>query len=49
MRRRLPAHGVYPSFIHYPGGPQGGYFRFVVSSEHSQRQLDDLLAGLRED
>jgi 7-keto-8-aminopelargonate synthetase-like enzyme len=49
MRRRLLAHGVFPSFIHYPGGPQGGYFRFVVSSEHSRRQLDDLLAGLRGD
>jgi 7-keto-8-aminopelargonate synthetase-like enzyme len=47
MRQRLLAHGVFPSFIRYPGGPQGGYFRFVVSSEHSQPQLDDLLGGLR--
>jgi 7-keto-8-aminopelargonate synthetase-like enzyme len=47
LRRRLLAHGVFPSFIRYPGGPVDGYFRFVVSSEHSQRQLDDLLAGLR--
>jgi len=47
MRRRLLAHGVYPSFIRYPGGPADGYFRFVVSSEHSKGQLDDLLAGLR--
>ena len=46
MRRRLLAHGVYPSFIRYPRGPVDGYFRFVASSEHSQRQLDDLLAGL---
>jgi len=46
MRRRLLAHGVFPSFIRYPGGPEGGYFRFVVSSEHSQAQLDDLLGGL---
>jgi 7-keto-8-aminopelargonate synthetase-like enzyme len=47
MRRRLLAHQVYPSFIRYPGGPQDGYFRFVVSSEHSEGQLDDLLDGLR--
>jgi 7-keto-8-aminopelargonate synthetase-like enzyme len=46
MRKRLLSHGVFPSFIRYPGGPQGGYFRFVVSSEHSQKQLDDLLEGL---
>ncbi|HEY3860878.1 MAG TPA: pyridoxal phosphate-dependent aminotransferase family protein [Verrucomicrobiae bacterium] len=46
-RRHLLAHGVFPSFIRYPGGPAGGYFRFVVSSEHSQKQLDDLLAALR--
>jgi len=46
MRQRLLAHGVYPSFIRYPGGPKGGYFRFVISSEHSQEQLDDLLGGL---
>jgi 8-amino-7-oxononanoate synthase len=46
MRKRLLSRGVFPSFIHYPGGPKGGYFRFVISSEHSQKQLDDLLAGL---
>ena len=46
MRQRLLSHGVFPSFIRYPGGPKSGYFRFVVSSEHSQPQLDDLLAGL---
>jgi 8-amino-7-oxononanoate synthase len=47
MKRRLLARKVYPSFIRYPGGPEGGYFRFVLSSEHSQRQLDDLLEGLK--
>jgi 7-keto-8-aminopelargonate synthetase-like enzyme len=49
MRRRLIAHRVFPSFIRYPGGPPDGYFRFVVSSEHSLRQLDDLLGGLQGD
>ena len=46
IKRRLIAHGVFPSFVKYPGGPAGGYFRFVISSEHSKRQLDDLLAAL---
>jgi 7-keto-8-aminopelargonate synthetase-like enzyme len=47
MRKHLLARGVFPSFIRYPGGPEGGYFRFVLSSEHSQQQLDDLLDGLK--
>jgi 7-keto-8-aminopelargonate synthetase-like enzyme len=47
IRRRLLANGVFPSFIHYPGGPVGGYFRFAISSEHSRGQLDDLLTGLK--
>jgi 7-keto-8-aminopelargonate synthetase-like enzyme len=47
MRKRLLARGVFPSFIRYPGGPADGYFRFVLSSEHTRQQLDDLLEGLR--
>jgi 8-amino-7-oxononanoate synthase len=46
MRNRLLSHRVFPSFIRYPGGPETGYYRFVISSEHSQKQLDDLLGGL---
>lgn len=38
---------VFPSFIKYPGGPENGYFRFVISSEHSPQQLDALVASLR--
>ena len=48
LRRRLLASGIYPSFIRYPGGPAGGNFRFVISSEHTRRQvarLADALAG----
>ena len=45
LRRSLIGHGVYPSFVEYPGGPAGGYFRFVISSEHSKRQLEDLVAA----
>jgi 7-keto-8-aminopelargonate synthetase-like enzyme len=47
LRRHLLERGVFPSFIRYPGGPEGGYYRFVISSEHSREQLDDLLEGLR--
>jgi len=46
MRQNLLSHDVFPSFIRYPGGPDGGYFRFVISSEHTREQLDALLAGL---
>jgi 7-keto-8-aminopelargonate synthetase-like enzyme len=46
LRKQLLSHGVFPSFIRYQGGPKEGYFRFVISSEHSRRQLDDLLGGL---
>jgi glycine C-acetyltransferase/8-amino-7-oxononanoate synthase len=38
---------IYPPFIKYPGGPVNGYFRFVISSEHSRKQLDNLLEVLR--
>ena len=46
LKRGLVAHGVYPSLIAYPGGPASGYFRFAISSEHSRRQLDALIAAL---
>ncbi len=46
LRRRLIAARIFPSFIQYPGGPAGGYFRFVISSEHGGEQLDNLLRVL---
>lgn len=46
LRRQLLAHRVYPSFVKYPGGPSGGYFRFVISSEHTRKELNRLLASL---
>jgi 7-keto-8-aminopelargonate synthetase-like enzyme len=49
LRKRLLSHNVFPSFIRYPGGPEDGYFRFVISSEHSREQLDDLTASLCEE
>ncbi len=46
LRKRLLAAGIYPSFIKYPGGPAGGYFRFVISSEHNRAQLNQLVNAL---
>ena len=46
LRRALLAAGIFPSFINYQGGPADGYFRFVISSEHSQRQLEQLVRVL---
>lgn len=47
LNRRLKSAHVYPPFIHYPGGPASGYFRFVISSEHSDRQIAGLCAVLQ--
>ena len=41
-RRALLAAGIYPSFFRYPGGPAAGCYRFVISSEHSRKQFDQL-------
>jgi 7-keto-8-aminopelargonate synthetase-like enzyme len=46
LQRRLLSRHVFPSFIHYQGGPPTGFFRFALSSEHTRRQLDDLLGAL---
>jgi len=47
LRRALLAAGIFPSFINYHG-PNDGYFRFVISSEHSQRQLEQLVGVLEQ-
>lgn len=48
LQRALLAAGIYPSWIHYPGGPPQGYFRFALSSEHSSTELDRLCGVLIE-
>jgi 7-keto-8-aminopelargonate synthetase-like enzyme len=48
LQRALLAAGIYPPFLKYPGGPPHGYFRFVISSEHTRPQLDGLLKVLRQ-
>jgi 7-keto-8-aminopelargonate synthetase-like enzyme len=46
LKDALLRTAIYPPFIHYPGGLSSGYFRFVISSEHSREQLDNLATVL---
>jgi 7-keto-8-aminopelargonate synthetase-like enzyme len=46
LKAALLSAGIYPPFLKYPGGPTSGYFRFVISSEHTRKQLDALLRVL---
>jgi 7-keto-8-aminopelargonate synthetase-like enzyme len=34
LQKALVKAGIEPPFIHYPGGPEGGLFRFSLSSSH---------------
>jgi 7-keto-8-aminopelargonate synthetase-like enzyme len=40
---------ILPTYVEYPGGPEQGYFRFAISSEHTPAQLEDLLQALMTD
>ncbi len=42
LRTALLSAKILPPFLRYPGSPAGGYFRFVISSEHTPPQLDAL-------
>jgi 7-keto-8-aminopelargonate synthetase-like enzyme len=46
LRRALFAADIYPPYINYLGGPRHAYFRFVISSEHTPEQLDNLVKVL---
>jgi 8-amino-7-oxononanoate synthase len=43
LKQNLLRAGIYPSWMDYPGGPLGGHFRFVISSGHQRRELDQLI------
>jgi 8-amino-7-oxononanoate synthase len=43
LSRQLLGADIYPPFLKYPNGPAGGYFRFVISSEHTRAQLHALI------
>ena len=44
LTTRLLAAGMYPPFLKYGGAT--GIFRFVIASEHTRAQLDNLIAVL---
>ncbi len=46
LRRALLAAGILACLTRYPGGPAKGYYRFVISSEHTREQLNALIAVL---
>jgi len=46
LKRALRGEGVFPSLIRYSGGPAEGYFRFMISNEHTTPQLDALVSGI---
>jgi 7-keto-8-aminopelargonate synthetase-like enzyme len=47
IRERLLGNRIYPCFVRYPGGPKAGYFRFSLSSEHSEEELSRLISALQ--
>lgn len=46
LSNKLGKAGIYPSFISYPG--KADYFRFTLSSAHSEEQIEKLLGVLAE-
>jgi 7-keto-8-aminopelargonate synthetase-like enzyme len=46
LKRVLLVAKILPPLIKYPGAPVGGYFRFVISSEHTKSQLQQLIRVL---
>lgn len=46
LKRVLLEAKILPPLINYPGAPAGGYFRFVISSEHTKAQLLGLIRAL---
>jgi len=46
LRSALLAAGIFPPFLRYPGGPGQGYFRFVISSEHTREHLNAAISAI---
>ena len=46
LKNVLLDHEIYPSFIQYPTAPVGGYFRFALSSAHTDNQLECLYQAI---
>lgn len=47
LKNILIENKIYPSFIKYFNGPKNGYFRFALSSEHSDEQIEKLYFCLK--
>ncbi len=47
VKRALLAADIWPPLLYYPGSPANGYFRFVISSEHTPRQLERLVRAVK--
>ncbi|MEA3499960.1 MAG: pyridoxal phosphate-dependent aminotransferase family protein [Candidatus Marinimicrobia bacterium] len=47
LKNILVESKIYPSFIKYLNGPKKGYFRFALSSEHSDEQIEKLYSCLK--
>lgn len=46
LKQALLAAGIFPPWLRYPGVAADGYFRFVISSEHTSAQLERLIEAL---
>lgn len=46
LKNALLAVKILPPLIHYSGAPADGYYRFVISSEHTSAQLRGLIRAL---
>jgi 7-keto-8-aminopelargonate synthetase-like enzyme len=46
IKRELLRAQIFPPFVKYATGPANGYFRFVISSEHQRKQLEELIGVL---
>jgi 7-keto-8-aminopelargonate synthetase-like enzyme len=46
LRSALLAAGIFPPYLRYPGGPPGGFFRFVISSEHTRAHLNAVASAV---
>jgi glycine C-acetyltransferase/8-amino-7-oxononanoate synthase len=46
LKAQLLAAGIYPPFLKYGSASAQGIFRFVIASEHTQAQLDSMIAVL---
>jgi 8-amino-7-oxononanoate synthase len=48
LKKRLLSAGIYPPFIKYGKASAAGFFRFVISSEHTERHLEKLARVLND-